>query len=60
MGPETIEFLVADALYKTKVFGFRKWAMRSSMFDHPLGQLRTNARQGFQIGSRRMIQVNPP
>ena len=60
MGPETVEFLVADAFHLTKVFDFCEGTVRRAVFDDPLGQLRTNARQRFQIGSGRMIQVNPP
>lgn len=57
--PEAIEFLVADAFHLAKVFDFRKGTVRHAVFDDPLGQLRANARQRFQIGRGRLIQVDP-
>ena len=55
VGPELVEFFVADAFHLAKVFNFREKAVRGPMLNHPLGQLRANARQRFQIGSGRMI-----
>jgi hypothetical protein len=59
VGTQTVKLLVADTFHLAKVFDFRKRAMRPSMIDDPLRQLRANARQRFQIGSGRLIQVDP-
>jgi hypothetical protein len=59
MRPEAFELLVANAFHLAKVLDFREETVRHAVFDDPLGQLRANARQRFQIGRGRPIQVDP-
>ena len=47
MGAETVELLSADALHLPKLLHAVERATFITMLNHPLGQLRTDSREGL-------------